>query len=129
MTRDPDVVAELLRSAGPRAAAPGDRAQRVEAAVRLEWKDAVKKRAGRRRAGWFAATCLTSAALIAMVLHGHVGPAVPEETARPYSPPPVAAHVDDPRIHGAYFRGSNEDRPADHGVPRHVLASYSEPAR
>ncbi len=50
MTHNPDPLEELLRSAGPRPTAPADRARRVEAAVRLEWQDAVQKRLGRRRA-------------------------------------------------------------------------------
>lgn len=129
MTREPDPVAGLLRASGPRALAPADRARRVEAAVRAEWKVAVKNRADGRRAGWIAASCLASAALIALVLHGHLAPSEPEKAASRYSPPPAGRVVDSPRHHGSYFRVNNEDRPPDRGVPRHVLASYSEPAR
>ena len=34
-----------------------------------------------------------------------------------------------PRDSGSYFRASDEDRPPDRGVPRHVLASYSVETR
>jgi len=131
MTRKPDPVAELLRAAGPRSAAPADRARRVEAAVRLEWHDAVQQRIGRRRAAWIAASCLTSAALIALVLHAHVGQAAPEKAAAPmaYPRPSYVAYVDGPQDHGSYFRMNNEDRPPDRGVPRHMLVSYSGATR
>jgi hypothetical protein len=106
--------------------APAERARRVEAAVRLEWHDVVEKRLGRRRAAWIAASCLTSAALIALVLHAHVGPVAPEAATAPSSHPrqPYAARTADSN-HGAYFRVNNDDRPPDRGVPRHVLASYT----
>ncbi len=131
MTHNPDLVAELLRSAGPRSVAPDDRARRVEAAVRLEWQETVQKRAGLRRAAWIAASCLTSAALIALGLHAHVGQVAPEKsTARAsYSRPSYVTHADMPQNHGSYFRMDNEDRPPDRGVPRHMLASYSGPTR
>ena len=124
MTHNADPLEQLLRTAGPRATAPADRARRVEAAVRLEWQDAVRKRHGRRRAAWIAASCLTSAALIAFALHAHVGQAVPQ-TPVSLPGPAYAAHESAPRSHGSYFRANNEDRPPDRGVPRHVLASYS----
>ena len=116
MTRNPDSLEELLRAAGPRAAVPPDRARRVEAAVRLEWQDAVQKKVGRRRSAWIAASCLTSAALIALVLHAHVGQVEPQAAAAPPSTPGPT---------GSYFRLSNEDRAPDLGLPRHVLASYT----
>jgi len=127
MTRNPDSLEELLRAAGPRAAVPLDRARRVEAAVRMEWQDAVQKRVGRRRAGWIAASCLTSAALIALVLHAHVGQVEPQATAAPRSVPvpSYTSHTPAPRDTGSYFRLSNEDRAPDLGLPRHVLASYT----
>jgi hypothetical protein len=124
MTHNADPLEQLLRAAGPRATAPAERARRVEAAVRLEWQDAVKKRHDRRRAAWIAASCLTSAALIALALHAHVGQAVPQ-TPVSLPGPAYAAHEPAPRRHGSYFRANNEDRPPDRGVPRHVLASYS----
>jgi hypothetical protein len=124
MTHNADPLEQLLRAAGPRATAPADRARRVETAVRLEWQDAVKKRHGRRRAAWIAASCLTSAALIALALHGHVGQPVPQAPVS-LPGPAYAAHESAPRSHGSYFRANNEDRPPDRGVPRHVLASYS----
>jgi hypothetical protein len=123
MTHNADPLEQLLRAAGPRATAPADRARRVEAAVRLEWQDAVKKRHGRRRAAWIAASCLTSAALIALALHGHVGQSVPQTPVSLPGPSYAAQPVQ--REHGSYFRANNEDRPPDRGVPRHVLASYS----
>jgi hypothetical protein len=127
MTPKSDSVAELLRVAGPRATAPADRARRVEAVVRLEWQDIVQRRRGRRRAAWIAASCLTSAALIALVLHVHVGQVAPQAAAAPASATrPAQAETDAlPRGNGSYFRANNEDRPPDRGVPRHVLASYS----
>lgn len=128
MTHNADPLEQLLRAAGPRATAPADRARRVEAAVRLEWQDAVKQRHGRRRAAWIAASCLTSAALIALALHAHVGQAVPQ-TPVSLPGPAYAAQEPGPRSHGAYFRANNEDRPPDRGVPRHVLASYSRETR
>ena len=124
MTHNADPLEQLLRAAGPRATAPIDRARRVEAAVRLEWQAAVKKRHGRRLAAWIAASCLTSAALLALALHAHVGQVVPQ-TPVSMPGPAYAAHEDVPRGHGSYFRANNEDRPPDRGVPRHVLASYS----
>jgi hypothetical protein len=124
MTHNPDPLAALLRAAGPREIAPAERARRVEAAVRLEWQDAVQKRLGRRRAAWIAASCLTSAALIALVLHAHVQQVAPETAAAP-SHRPYAARTADVQTPGAYFRVNNEDRPPDRGVPRHVLATYS----
>ena len=126
MSHNNDPLAGLLQVAGPREAVPAERARRVEAAVRVEWQDAVQKRVGRRRAAWIAASCLTSAALIALVLHAHVAQ-VGQEAATVPSPPrrPVAAaHVALPRD-GSYFRANNEDRPPDRGMPRHVLASYT----
>ena len=51
--------------------------------MRLEWQDAVQKRLGRRRAAWIAASCLTSAALIALVLHAHVRQAGRRDRAAP----------------------------------------------
>jgi hypothetical protein len=124
MTHNADPLEQLLRAAGPRATAPAERARRVEAAVRVEWEDAVKKRRGRRRAAWIAASCLTSAALIALALHAHAGPPVPQ-TPVSLPGPAYAGHESTPRSHGSYFRANNEDRPPDRGVPRHVLASYS----
>jgi hypothetical protein len=131
MTPKADPVAELLCAAGARTPAPDERARRVEAAVRLEWQDVVEKRSGRRRAAWIAVSCLTSAALIALGLHAHVGPASPVERAEPvsYARPRYVAHVEPPQRPGSYFRMNNEDRPPDRGVPRHMLASYSEPMR
>jgi hypothetical protein len=126
MTHNPDPVEALLRSAGPRPTAPADRARRVEAAVRLEWQDAVQKRIGRRRAALIAVSCLTSAAVIALVLHAHVAQVTPQATAPPARPGSArTAYVEEPRQGGSYFRANNEDRPADRGVTRHVLASYS----
>ena len=131
MSRNPDPVAALLRAAGPRADAPSERARRVEAAVRLEWQGVVQKRRGRRRAGWVAASCLTSAALMALMFHAHVGQPAPEDPVRrPASSRPAYVLRDgDAPAHGAYFRVNNEDRPPDRGVPRHVLASYSQESR
>ena len=128
MTHNPDPLEELLRSAGPRPAAPAERARRVEAAVRLEWQDVVQKRLGRRHAAWIAVTCLTGAALIALVLHAHV-PA--QAVVVPVTVPrPIHAAYDTPtRNGGSYFRANNDDRPADRGVQRHVLASYTMETR
>jgi hypothetical protein len=131
MTRNPDSLEALLRAAGPRATPNADRARRVEAAVRLEWQDAVQQRIGRRRAAWIAASCLTSAALIALMLHAHVGQAAPQVAVGP-TPLPRPAYVSRaaaPRDIGSYFRANNEDRPPDRGLPRHVLASYSRETR
>jgi hypothetical protein len=127
MTPDSDSLEELLRASGPRAAVPLDRALRVEAALRLEWQDAVQKRVGRRRGAWIAASCLTSAALIALVLHAHVGQVEPQAAAVPLSTPGPShtSRTPSPRDTGSYFRLSNEDRAPDLGLPRHVLASYT----
>lgn len=125
MAPNMDPVAELLRRAGPREIAPADRARRVERAVRLEWQDVVQQRRGRRRAAWIAASCLTSAAVIALVLHAHVGQAPPDAAADAVDPrPPLSAGTASSNP-GAYFRVNNEDRPPDRGVPRHVLVSYT----
>jgi hypothetical protein len=106
------------------------RATRVEAAVRLEWQEVVQKRLGRRRAVWIAACCLTSAALIALVLHAHVNPPAPATAAaRPYSRPSYAIRSAEPQSHGSYFRANNEDRPPDRGVPRSLLVSYTAETR
>ncbi len=129
MTHNSDPVAELLRAAGARTVAPDERARRVEAVVRLEWQHVVQTRSGRRRAAWIAASCLTGAALIALVLHAHVGQTTPEQAAPAYGRPAYAAHADPAERHGAYFRLNNEDRPADRGVPRHRLVSYSGQTR
>jgi hypothetical protein len=99
--------------------------------VRLEWQNVVQERRGRRRAAWIAASCLTSAALIALVLHAHVGQVAPDAAVTPPEYPRrayVTRPVDTP-AHGAYFRVNNEDRPPDRGVPRHLLASYSWESR
>jgi hypothetical protein len=126
MAPDTDPLAELLKAAGPREAAPDERASRVEAAVRLEWQDVVQKRIGQRRAAWIAASCLTSAALIALVLHAHVGQVAPETASIPsrHRGQSAAARTSD-APHGAYFRVNNEDRPPDRGVPRHLLVTYT----
>jgi hypothetical protein len=126
MALNSDPVGELLKAAGPREAVPDERARRVEAAVRLEWQDVVQKRIGRKRAAWIAASCLTSAALIALVLHAHVGQPAQEAATVPAAYPrqSYAARTTDSN-HGAYFRVNNEDRPPDRGVPRHVLVSYT----
>ena len=125
MTRNLDPLEELLRSAGPLATPSADRARRVEAAVRLEWQDAVQVRLGRRRAAWIAASCLASAALIALVLHAHVGQVAPQVAVGSPPRPAYASRAAGQRDHGSYFRANNEDRPPDRGLPRHVLASYS----
>jgi hypothetical protein len=103
MTHNADPLAQLLRSAGPRATAPADRARRVETAVRIEWEDAVRKRLGRRRAAWIAVSCLTSAALIALVLHAHIGQVAPQGTVAPLSAPAPAytAQSSAPRDNGS----------------------------
>lgn len=129
MTHKPDPLAQLLRSAGPRATAPADRTRRVEMAVRSEWQDAVQKRLGRRRAAWIAVSCLTSVALIALVLHAHVGQVAPQSTVAPVSPLAYSARSAAPRDNGAYFRANNEDRPPDRGLPRHVLVHYTRGTR
>lgn len=126
MTHNSDLLEELLRAAGPRTATPEERARRVEAAVRLEWQEAVQTRLGRRRAAWVAASCLTSAALIALVLHAHAGQIEPQNAAALTVPQPsYVSRVAAPHGTGSYFRLSNEDRAPDLGLPRHVLASYS----
>jgi len=131
MTPRPDPVASLISGAGPREAVPAECARRVEAAVRLEWQDVVQKRAGHRRAAWIAASCLASAALIALVLHAHVGVAPDATVASSRTGPQYVTRVTRTlgSTSGAYFRMDNEDRPPDRGVPRHVLASYSGPER
>jgi hypothetical protein len=131
MTHNADPVADLLRRAGPRETAPAERARRVEAAVRVEWQDVVQKRLGQRRAAWIAAGCLTSAALIALVLHAHVGQAAPESAAAssPYPAQPDVTRTARSQYEGSYFRVNNEDRPPDRGVPRHVLVTYSWPTK
>jgi hypothetical protein len=65
------------------------------------------------------------------VFHAHVGQRAPEEAVtRPaYSRPAYARSGVDVHAHGAYFRMNNEDRPPDRGMPRHVLASYSQESR
>jgi hypothetical protein len=130
MTHNPDPLEELLRAAGSRAAAPGDRARRIEAAVRVEWQNAAQRRLGRRRAAWIAASCLTGAALMALVLHTHGGQVAPQVAAAPLSAPrPTYASHAAPRGHGSYFRANDENRPPDRGLPRHVLASYTQETR
>jgi hypothetical protein len=131
MTPRADAVADLRCEAGPRATAPADRAQRVEAAVRVEWQGAVQKRARRRRARWVAASCVTSAALIAFLLHAHHGQGAAEmsDAHIAYSHPSYVVRTDVPQNRGAYFRLSNDDRPPDRGVPRHRLVSYSGQVR
>ena len=96
----------LLRAAGPHVRRrQADRARRIEVVVRLEWQDAVQKRLGRRRAAWIAASCVTSAAVIALMLHAHVGQVAPHATVSPLSQRPAyAARVAAPRGHGSYFR-------------------------
>jgi hypothetical protein len=124
MSPDVDRLADLLKAAGPRAGVPGERALRVELTVRLEWKNVVERRKGRRRAAWVAATCLTSAALIALVLHTHAhAPADPalDIAVRQERPGSTAR----PQERGPYFRATDDARPADRGLPRHVLASYA----
>jgi len=116
MTEKADPVAGLPQSAGTRATASADRARRIEAAVRLEWQDVVQKRIGRRRAALIAASCLTCAALIALILHTHV-----RETA------PEAAAV--PRRDGHYLRINDENRPLNRRAPHHMLLSYAGPSR
>jgi len=80
------------------------RARRVEAMVRREWQDVVQQRRGRRRAVWLAASCLTSAALIALVLHTHARPPSSDSAVSPIA-------VTDP------------------SVPRHVMADFSRELR
>ena len=129
MTHNPDPLEELLRSAGP----ARDRARRSRAAGR---SGCAARMAGRRAeadraAGaprWIAASCLTSAALIALVLHAHVGQVAPQADGRTVAGPrPLVRPMRRcaTRDTGSYFRANNEDRPPDRGVPRHVLASYS----
>ncbi len=127
MTHNRDPVAELLRAAGPRETAPAERARRVEEAVRREWQDVVQQRLGRRRAAWIAVSCLTSAALIALVLHAHVGQSAPEaaEAPSPFPRQPYVTRTAASPSVGSYFRVNNEDRPPDRGVPRHMLVSYA----
>ena len=131
MSHNPDPLAQLLRSAGPRPAVPADRARRVEAAVRLEWQDVVQKRIGRRRAALIAVSCLTSAAIIALVLHAHVVHVPAEALAAP-AIVPRAVQTTYAGAHGnsgSYFRANDDDRPGDRGVQRHVLASYTTESR
>ena len=97
MTHNSDVWS-AVRAAGPRhrrrRQCPAGRGGRT-----LEWQDAVKKRQGRRRAAWIAVSCLTSAALIALALHGHVGQSGPQ-TPVSVAGPRVRAHESAPRSHG-----------------------------
>jgi hypothetical protein len=124
MSPSVDPLADLLKAAGPRASAPRERALRVELCVRLEWKDVVERRKGRRRAAWVAATCLTSAALIALVLHTNAHtPATPPSGVVMRRAMP--ARTAQPQERGPYFRATDEARPPDRGLPRHVLASYA----
>ena len=124
MSPDVDRLADLLKAAGPRANVPRERALRVELSVRLEWKDVVERRKGRRRAAWLAATCLTSAALIALVLHTHAhGPAAPPSGIAIRRELP--ARIAQPQERSPFFRATDEARPPDRGLPRHVLASYA----
>ena len=130
MTDNSDVVEAMLRAAGPRPPAPGDSARRIEVVIRLEWQDAVRKRLGRRRAAWIAASCVTSAAVIALMLHAHVGQVAQDATVSTLSQRPVyASRVAAPRGDGSYFRVDKEDRPPDRGLPRRVLASYIQETR
>jgi hypothetical protein len=124
------IVEALLGAAGPRPLAPDDSARRIEVVVRLEWQDTVQKRPGRRRATWIAVSGITSAAVIALVLHAHVGQVAPHATVSPLLQRPVyASRVAAPRGDGSYFRVDNEDRPPDRGLPRRVLASYIQETR
>lgn len=130
MTDNSDVVEALLRAASPRPSAPGERARRIEVVIRLEWQDAVQKGLGRRCATWIAVSCVTSAAVTALMLHAHVGQVAPHATVLPLSERPVyASRVAAPRGDGSYFRVDKEDRPPDRGLPRHVLASYIQETR
>lgn len=122
-----DPLGELLRAAGPRVAVPAERARRVEAAVRREWQDLVQQRTGRRRAAWIAASGVIGAALILLVLHTHARSPTNTATSAGTLAAPVPAAV--PHEHGAYFRATDENRPPDRGLPRHVLASYAAETR
>ena len=130
MSHNPDPLGQLLRSAGLRPPAPDDRARRVEGAVRLEWQDVVQRRVGRRRAGLIAVSCVTTAAIIALVLHAHAVH-VPEAVAAPVIVPRTAqtTYAGAHGKSGSYLRANDEDRPADRGVQRHVLASYTTESR
>lgn len=61
--RDTDHIEQLLRLAGPREAVPPERALRVRAAVRDEWRRQTRARAQRIRVGW-AIGALATAALV-----------------------------------------------------------------
>jgi hypothetical protein len=131
MTRNPQPPAELTAPAeAPQNALDGC-ASRVEAAVRREWRDVVETRLGRRRAAWIAASTLATAAVIALILHGHAEHVPPQTAERPASGerPAYAQRVPDSRRHGSYFRASNDDRPPDRGLPRQVLVSYTWTSR
>ena len=73
-----DVIARLLRLAGPRERAPLVRAERVREAVRGQWRRGVRHRRRRRQAMWVGAATLAAsvAGLVA--------------TRRPGAPPPPA---------------------------------------
>jgi hypothetical protein len=118
-----------MRSVAERTAPASERVRRVEAAVRLEWQDAVQKRVGRRRATWIAASCLVSAALIALVLHAHVRPLAPHSTGLSSRAPRPAAGSASSHENAVYFRASNANRLTDRGLPRLVLARYTWDAR
>jgi hypothetical protein len=64
---------------------------------------------------------------MALTLHAHVGQVAPQGTVTPLSMPRRADRVRStvPHDAGSYFRANNDDRPADRGVPRHVLAHYT----
>ena len=141
-----DPVAELLRVAGPRADVPEDRSGRVRAAVQAEWRDMLRQRQARLRAGW-AAGCIATAAIVAVIFQVAARP-MPDQAALAQPQPRgvrAAAEISTATVattdvryvqaqstyrrDGTRDRGAETGRAPEHGMSRASVVGYSWESR
>jgi hypothetical protein len=149
------VLAELLRSAGPREDAPSERARRVELAVRAEWQAVVRHKHLRTRARWFAASGLATAAAVTLFVQAtqwpaggylastaQAGAASTFVAVHDVAPPSAEFPAEDvvpgfsrarmasrPRRGASTSAPADSDRAPDGGLPRRILVNYTWESR
>jgi len=146
MFNDSSLLAQLLRTAGPRLEAPEDRSARVKSAVQAEWQALVLRQRSRRRAAW-AGGGLAVAALVILLFQVQARPGLNPQTSGQSralgtrgsmrtettdAPAQDVRFVQDPFAHrregGRYLRGDS-DNVADDALSRAVVVSYSWESR
>ncbi|HVS03266.1 MAG TPA: FecR family protein [Thermoanaerobaculia bacterium] len=106
-----DVLARLVRLAGPRPPVPPDRAARVEAAVRDSWRQTVRAGRRRRALGW--ASGLAAAAALVLAAGAALWSPAPAEQ-------PVVARLE--RVSGSVLGATERGAGEPLGVGQRVAA-------